>query len=672
MRFESMPETIAAALRTARVLAAAVFASMALLGCGPGPDACSDCIFAPHISSLLPATAVAGGSGLTLTVDGSNFTPASEVNWNGGQRNTTYVSSTRLTAVIGLLDLQSSGTAVVTVVDPTAPTSNSLNFTIGAPFGIGSLSPSAVVAGSGAFTLTVDGSGFVADSQVQWNGSPRPTVFASATQLVAAIAAADVASAGSAAVTVANPSAAGGASSPASFTISASVARGIIDVIAQSTSQFIAANDTQYYEATLSATGRFAVFASLDNYLVDPPTTASQNAFLHDSCLGASACSESTSLVSAVSRSTTELAKGGDYPSVSADGRFVALRGTDNQLQFAQQAYLRDTCIGAPDCTQTTTLASLTDSGNRPSGSTTMVALSASGRYVAFQTSATDVLPGIVTPLQVYVRDTCRTTTSTVAGCNTHTFIASLDSNGQPDNQGAAFSNLAISANGRFVAFQSTGTNLPGAPGANALAVYVADMCFNVAGCIPSTRLVSLDSSAMPSVSSPGFSLSDDGRVVAFSSLSALAPGAVASLNNIYLRDTCLAEAGPIANCAPSTVTVSVASDGGGANASSNFGLRAVSGNGRFVVFNSQATNLVAGGTPADGVYVRDTCLAAPSGCVPSTHLVSIDGRGQFDPTPPADANATISADGHYCAFKALFLPDGMSLPALVLAPTTY
>ncbi|REH01546.1 hypothetical protein [Flavobacterium aquicola] len=70
---------------------------------------------------------------------------------------------------------------------------------------ITSISPPSKVAGTGAFTLTVNGTGFVSGtSTVRWNGSNRTTTFVSATQLTAAVLAADIASAGTAAITVAN------------------------------------------------------------------------------------------------------------------------------------------------------------------------------------------------------------------------------------------------------------------------------------------------------------------------------------------------------------------------------------------------------------------------------------------------------------------------------------
>jgi hypothetical protein len=85
---------------------------------------------------------------------------------------------------------------------------------------ITSLSPSSTTAGGGDFTLTVNGMNFVSDSVVRWNGSDRETTFVSSTQLRAEITAADIATAGSATVTVFNPTPGGGTSNAKTFTIS--------------------------------------------------------------------------------------------------------------------------------------------------------------------------------------------------------------------------------------------------------------------------------------------------------------------------------------------------------------------------------------------------------------------------------------------------------------------
>jgi pseudomonalisin len=91
----------------------------------------------------------------------------------------------------------------------------SVAFTLTAPAAITSLSPSTVIAGSGAFTLTVNGTGFVSGATVLWGGTPLPTSFVSGTQLTATVAGNLIAAAGSALITV---SSAGLVSSPATIT----------------------------------------------------------------------------------------------------------------------------------------------------------------------------------------------------------------------------------------------------------------------------------------------------------------------------------------------------------------------------------------------------------------------------------------------------------------------
>jgi hypothetical protein len=75
----------------------------------------------------------------------------------------------------------------------------------------------ATVAGGPAFTLTVNGSGFVSSSVVRWNGANRPTTFVNASRLTAAIPASDIAQIASTALTVFSPSPGGGTSSVATF-----------------------------------------------------------------------------------------------------------------------------------------------------------------------------------------------------------------------------------------------------------------------------------------------------------------------------------------------------------------------------------------------------------------------------------------------------------------------
>ena len=130
---------------------------------------------APATTSLSPTASNARGAAFTLTVNGSNFAATSVVRWNGADRTTTYVSSTRLTAAILASDIAVSGTAQVTVFTPPpgGGSSNAQTFTINNPPAptFTSRSPSSVLAGGPDFTLTVTGSNFVLDSVVRLKGS---------------------------------------------------------------------------------------------------------------------------------------------------------------------------------------------------------------------------------------------------------------------------------------------------------------------------------------------------------------------------------------------------------------------------------------------------------------------------------------------------------------------
>jgi hypothetical protein len=165
----------------------------------------------PSLTMLSQNSATAGSAGFTLTLTGTNFISSSVAQWNGTALSTTYVSSTSLTAVIPTGDLAEQGSATVTVFNPTpgGGTSGGLTFTINAAVGttptLTSLSPSFAIVGGAAFTLTANGTNFISTSVVQWNGTALTTTYVSATQLTASVPASDIATAGTASVTVFNP-----------------------------------------------------------------------------------------------------------------------------------------------------------------------------------------------------------------------------------------------------------------------------------------------------------------------------------------------------------------------------------------------------------------------------------------------------------------------------------
>ena len=185
----------------------------------------------PILTALSPTSTTAGSGGFTLTLTGTGFISTSQVQWNGGNRTTTFVSSSSLTAAILASDVSTAGTFAVMVVNP-APgggTSASQTFTVLNPVPTTtSLSPTSTTAGSAQFTLTVNGTNFVASSIVNWNGSPRTTSFVSANQLTATIPSSDVVATGTASITVVNAVPGGGTSNAQTFTINEAASKFVI------------------------------------------------------------------------------------------------------------------------------------------------------------------------------------------------------------------------------------------------------------------------------------------------------------------------------------------------------------------------------------------------------------------------------------------------------------
>ncbi len=188
----------------------------------------------PAISSLSPAIAQAGGTAFTLTVNGSGFTNNSTILWNGSPLSTSFVSAIQLTGSVDASLIAAQSTATITVRTNSA-VSNSSTFTIGpATPSISGLSPSSTAAGGAAFTLTVNGSAFAANSTILWNGSPLATIFGSATQLSGIVDAALITTPGTITITV---NTAGAASNSSTFTISPASGRPAISSLSPSSVQ---------------------------------------------------------------------------------------------------------------------------------------------------------------------------------------------------------------------------------------------------------------------------------------------------------------------------------------------------------------------------------------------------------------------------------------------------
>ncbi len=176
----------------------------------------------PTITSLAPSSALAGGNGFTLTVNGTGYISSSVVNWAGSARVTTYVSATKITAAITAADIAKAGTYKVTVTNP-APgggTSAAVSFVVNNPAPtLTSISPNSATHGGPTFTLTATGTGYDSVSVIEWNAKKLATTYVNGTTLTATVPKSDIKTAGTASVTVFNPTPGGGTSAPQTFTI---------------------------------------------------------------------------------------------------------------------------------------------------------------------------------------------------------------------------------------------------------------------------------------------------------------------------------------------------------------------------------------------------------------------------------------------------------------------
>jgi subtilisin family serine protease len=176
----------------------------------------------PVLTSVTPDTIVLGSFGATLTATGMGFSSASVLRWNGVDQATTVTNSTLLRAEILPGSLAALGTAQVTVFNPPpgGGQSNALPVEVSNPTPeLWFSSPERATAGGPEFKLQLTGEGFIQTSVARWNGSDRPTTFVSFFRLEATIAAADIATPGTAQVTVINPAPGGGTSNPLPFNI---------------------------------------------------------------------------------------------------------------------------------------------------------------------------------------------------------------------------------------------------------------------------------------------------------------------------------------------------------------------------------------------------------------------------------------------------------------------
>jgi len=85
---------------------------------------------AATLTSSSATSAIYGAGNLTLTLTGSNFVPGVGAFWNGSYRTTTIIDPTHVTMAIPASDLATSGSAIITLVNPGAAASASVTFTV--------------------------------------------------------------------------------------------------------------------------------------------------------------------------------------------------------------------------------------------------------------------------------------------------------------------------------------------------------------------------------------------------------------------------------------------------------------------------------------------------------------------------------------------------------------
>lgn len=311
---------------------------------------------------------------------------------------------------------------------------------------------------------------------------------------------------------------------------------------------------------SVSADGRYVAFSSRARNLVTQTTSFTQ-VYVKDLQTG-------NILLASSSVSGVAGNGGSDYPVMSADGRLVVFETYANNLVPNDADDERDLIVKN---LQTGTVERVaTRAGS-------YAAISGSGRYVAFYSSQPNLVPGTTNELErVFIRDMQTGTTT----------LVSTDSASNPGD-GPSFV-PAVSDDGRFVAFLSDASNFAAGDGNSSQDAFVKDT---------STGELKLASGTAAGVPGNGHTLwvamSADGRYVAFSSrASDLVEGDTNGVSDVFVKNMITGQ----------LVRVSVSETGGQADLQSD--LPAISRDGRFITFTSEATNLVAGHAFGSDVFI--------------------------------------------------------------------
>ncbi len=338
----------------------------------------------------------------------------------------------------------------------------------------------------------------------------------------------------------------------------------------------VAGTDSSEY-AAVSDSGRYVAFVSYADNLIASDTNNDYDVFLRDIQTGI------TSRVSVSTAGTEGMGGAGSngsyYPAISGNGRYVAFEGepinfVPNDTNGAYDIFLRDT-VGV-----LTSRVSVNTAGSEGSVDSYEPAISSDGTYVAFYSESDNLVPGGSTGTEdIFLRDTVGVITSQVS-VNTAGTPGDADSR-KPD----------ITPDGRYVVFESSATNLvPGVSDANT-DIYLHD----TQG--PLTIKVTVSPAGTEgNGSSFNGKVSSNGRYVAFESEATnLVPGDINGVTDIFVHDT------------DSGITVLASVSTAGVQGSVSSLEPDISDNGRYVVFKSRSVNLVpSGGNGSSHIFVRD------------------------------------------------------------------
>ena len=304
-------------------------------------------------------------------------------------------------------------------------------------------------------------------------------------------------------------------------------------------------------------------------------------------------------------------------PFISADGRYIAFHSDATNLVPNDQNNFTDIFI-YDRLTQQIKRISFSFEGSESDFVSFFPTLSATGRYVAFQSDASNLV----------LEDNNHTTDIFVHDQETNlTQLVSMSSDGKQGN--STSSEAVISNNGRYIAFHSYATNLVAKDTNKRVDVFVYDLK------TAETSRVSIKAKQTQAKgASFGPAISADGRYVAFSSdANNLVKQDKNKKNDVFIRDR--------ENAETLRVSINTANEEGNHDSFDP----ALSADGRYVAFGSRATNLVnADSNESEDIFVHDRQTG-------ETTRVSVNSTGQQ--AKGASFGATLSADGRYVGFNS-------------------